>query len=231
MKNARSSQGAAATMISRRAQITCGAPRGQPPRRHRGDPRDLRVVRHPRQATELEPIAAGTKNAQSSRPPRQHHGDTARRASPPPSDREHIAAGTKNVRSSQGAAVTTTSRRSAHRASPARSSQGAAVMTTPRRPARRASPAPTERKHIAAGTKNLTCGAPREQPPRRHCGDLHNLCVVSPVPSEQTRAHRAQRARPREQSPVSYHLSLLCSSLPTCKNARSIRAVLPFLAV
>jgi hypothetical protein len=194
--NARSFQGAAAATTPRRpaprasplrvtkrdtswrARRKRGAPRGQPPRRHRGD---LRVVRYPRQATEREHIAAGMKNAWSS----QGAATTttsrrpAPRASPPLSDRtRHIAAGTKNAQSSQGATATTTSRRLARRASPvptkrehiaagtvnARSFQGATATTTPQRPAPRASPAPSDQRvvHRPRRATNVSCIARAE---------------------------------------------------------------------
>jgi hypothetical protein len=86
-----------------------------PGRNHDDLADDLRVVCHPRQATEREHIAAGTKNTRSSQGAAAmttSRGDLCvvrhpRRAT----EREHIAAGTKNARSSQGAAATTTSRR------------------------------------------------------------------------------------------------------------------------
>jgi hypothetical protein len=73
------------------AQRMRRAPREQLPRRHRSDLRDLRIVRHPRQVTEREYIAVGTKDARSSQgAAATMTSRRVRRASPPPSDRPRV---------------------------------------------------------------------------------------------------------------------------------------------
>jgi hypothetical protein len=144
---------------SRWARRTCGAPREQPSRRHRGD---LHVVRHLRQATECEYIAAGTKNARS---PQGAAATTtswqparsARRALPVPIDEMWAHHGghdecTELPGSSRHNDIVVTC---------------ASCVTCAKQP-----------NTSTSRQARRTHGAPREQPSRLHRSDLHDLCVV-----------------------------------------------------
>jgi hypothetical protein len=105
----------------RQARRTRGAPREQPPRQHRGDLRDLRIVCHPRRATKRKHITAGTKNARTPQgaaatmTPRR----PARRASPAPSDQRVV----HRPRRATSASCVAHAEQPARRASPALSDQ------------------------------------------------------------------------------------------------------------
>jgi hypothetical protein len=131
--------------------------RGEQPRRHRDDLRDLRVVRHPHRATKREYIVAGSsQGAAATTTSRQ----PARRASPAPSDQTRAHCGGHEERAELPGS-------SRHDDIAATCAIGASCV--PR----------AERRN--AGTSRRAQrkrGAPREQPSRRHRGDLRDLRVV-----------------------------------------------------
>jgi hypothetical protein len=220
------------------------APRGQPPRRHRGN---LRVVRHPRQATEREHIAAGTKNARSSqgaaatttsrRPARSvrraspapsdetraHHGGHKESAELPGSSRHDDIVATCAICASCVTRVerlnANTSRWAAPRGQPPRHRGDLRVVRHPRQA--------TEREHIAAGTKNARSN---------HGATTTTTCAscVTP-PSDRTRAHRGGHEERAELPGSSRHDDIAATCVSCVARADQTQADLctgaPFVTI